>query len=158
MIWKVEKLDWQIFGERIREEEATRADREGRRMSPTSTLYLDDVAKAAQRLGYEESLVGYQILAYAERNNFCHSGIKGMTQHRDFCELGERILEDLRSLDVIFQDRPREQIEMRSVIKLVEKEWFCKLWFDGTERQRRLKFLLTDKGTQKLRTIAPATP
>ena len=81
-----------------------------------------------------------------------------MTQHGDFCELGERILEDLRSLDVIFQDRPREQIEMRSVIKLVEKEWFCKLWFDGTGRQRRLKFLSTDKGTQKLRTIAPATP
>ena len=81
-----------------------------------------------------------------------------MAQNGDFVELGERILEDLRSLDVIFRDRPREQSEMRSVIKSVEKEWFCKLWFDGTGRQRRLKFLLTDKGTQKLRDIAPATP
>lgn len=47
-----------------------------------------------------------------------------MAQSGHFNDLGERILEDLRSLEVIFRDRPHEQIEMRSIIKLVEKEWF----------------------------------
>ena len=157
MIWKVEKLDWQAVGERIRAEEATRAERKERRLDPTPTPYLDDVAKAASRLGYEESLVRYQILAYAERNNFCHSGIKAMAQSGHFNQLGERILEDLRSLEVIFRDRPHEQIQMRSIIKLVEKEWFTRLWFDGTGRQRQIMSLLTDKATQKMLSLAPAT-
>ena len=158
LIWKVEKLDWQAVGARIRAEETTRADRKRRRLAPTPTPYLDDVAKAASRLGYPESLVRYQILAYADRNNFCHSGIRAMAQNGDFNELGERILEDLRSLDIIFPDRPYEQIQMRSVIKLLEKEWFLRLWFDETGRQRRVKFVLTDKGTQKMLSIAPAAP
>ena len=128
------KLDWQAVGERIRAEEVERADREERRLPPVPTPYLDDVAIAASRLGYEESLVRYQILAYADRNDFCHSGVKGMAQNGDFYELGERILEDLRSLDVIFRDRPHEQIEMRSIIKLVEKEWFFQLWVDETRK------------------------
>ena len=41
-------------------------------ISPTS--YLDNMTKAASRLGYDVGLVRYQILAYADRNNFCHSG------------------------------------------------------------------------------------
>ena len=158
MIWKIEKLDWQAVGARIRAEETTRAERKRRRLNPTPTPYLDDVAKAASRLGYEESLVGYQILAYADRNNFCHSGIKAMAQNGDFNELGEKILEDLRSLDFIFRDRPHEQMEMRSVIKMVEKEWFFRLWLDGTRGQRRVKFVLTDKGTQKMLSIPLAAP
>ena len=158
MIWKFEKLNWQAVGVRIRTEEITRAERKHRRLDPIPTPYLDDVAKAASRLGYEESLVRYQILAYADRNNFCHSGIKAMAQNGDFDGLGEEILEDLRSLDVIFRDRPHEQIEMRSVIKMVEKEWFPRLWLDETGKQRRVKFVLTDKGTQKMLSIAPAAP
>lgn len=158
MIWKIEKLDWQAVGARIRAEEITRAERKHRRLDPIPTPYLHDVAKAASRLGYEESLVRYQILAYADRNNFCHSGIKAMAQNGDFDELGEKILEDLRSLDVLFRDRPHEQIEMRSVIKMVEKEWFLRLWLDETGKQRRVKFVLTDKGTQKMLSIAPAAP
>ena len=81
-----------------------------------------------------------------------------MAENGDFDELGERILEDLRSLDVIFRDRPHEQIEMRSVIKIVEKEWFLRLWLDETGKQQRRKFVLTDKGTQKMLSIAPAAP
>ena len=142
MIWKLEKLDWQTVGDRVRAEEDQRADRKARRLDPAPTPYLDDVAKAASQLGYSESLVRYQILAYADRNNFCHSGIKAMAQNGHFNDLGERILEDLRSLEVIFQDRPHQQIEMRSVIKLVEKEWFFRLWFDRTGGQRRVMSLL----------------
>ena len=158
LVWKTEKLDWQAVAKQIRAEEAPRAERKERRLSPAPTPYLDDVAKAASRLGYSESLVRYQILAYADRNNFCHSGIKTMAQSGHFNQLGERILEDLRSLDVIFRDRPHEQIEMRSIIKLVEKEWFLRLWFDGTGRQRQVMSVLTDKATQKVLSLAPAAP
>lgn len=122
LVWKVEKLDWQAVAERIRTEEEVQAERKGRRLSPTPTPYLDDVAKAASRLGYSESLVRYQILAYADRNNYCHSGIKAMAQYGDFYDLGERILEDLRAVEVVFRDRAQEQTEMRSIIRLVEKD------------------------------------
>ena len=119
------------------------AERNAPRLSPAPTPYLDDVAKAATRLEHEESIIRYQILTYADRNNFHPSGIKAMAQNGDFDALGERILEDLRSLDVIYRDRPREQIKMRRVIKLVEKEWFFGLWYEEeTGRQRRLKFAL----------------
>ena len=62
MIWKIEALNWQAVGTRIRAEEITRAERKHRRLDPIPTPYLDDVAKAASRLGYEESLVRYQVL------------------------------------------------------------------------------------------------
>lgn len=158
LIWKIEKLDWQAVAEHIRAEETTRDERTKRHLPPVPTPYLDDLAKAASRLGYEASLVRFQILAYAERNNFCHSGIKGMAQNGYFHELGERILEGLRSLEIIFRDRPYEQIEMRRVVKMVEKEWFFKLWREGAGKQRRVMFALTDKGTQKMRSIALAAP
>ena len=158
MIWKIEKLDWQAVGAQIRAEETALAQRKRRGLDPIPTPYLDDVAKAASRLGYEESLVRYQILAYADRNNFCHSGIKAMAQNGDFYELGEKILEDLRSLEVIFRHRPHEQVEMRSIIKIVEKEGYLKLWRDEAGKQRRGKWVLTDKGDQKMRSIAAAAP
>ena len=81
-----------------------------------------------------------------------------MAQSGHFNQLGERILEDLRSLDVMFRDRPREQIEMRSIIKIVEKEWFHRLWFDGTGRQRQVMSVLTEKANQKLLSLAPPAP
>ena len=57
MMWKLQKLDWQAVGDRIRAEEDQRAERKERRLNPALTPYLDDVAKAASRLGYSESLV-----------------------------------------------------------------------------------------------------
>ena len=155
MIWKIEKLDWQEVAARIQAEEATRADDKLRRRSvPTPTPYLDNIAIAASRLEYEESLVRYQIIAYAERNNFCHSGVKAMAQNGYFEELGERILEDLRSLDVIFRSRPHDQIEMRSLIKIVEREWFKRLWVEDTGK-RRVRYNLTEKGIKKMQSARP---
>ena len=115
LIWKIEKLDWQQVASKNMAEEAIREDDKSRRrivLSPTP--YLDDIAKATSRLGYEESLVKCQIMAYAERNEFCHSGIKALAEKGDFPQLGERIMEDKRSLEVIFRERPHDQIEMRS--------------------------------------------
>lgn len=98
-----------------------------RHLAISPTPYLTDIAKAADRLGCESSMVRYQIIAYAERNNFCHSGIKAMAQNGDFQELAERIMEDKRALDVIFRDRPHAQIEIRGLIKTVEREWFSRI-------------------------------
>ena len=156
MVWKVEELDWQKVGARIRAEEESRREGETRRLPPLPTPYLDDVAKAARRLGYEESLVGYQILAYAECNNFVHSGIKSMAENGLFQDLGERILEDLRSLEVIFQDRPHDQIEMRGIIKIVQNEWFRKLWIKNIGKEKRIILILTEKGNKNLMSLAPA--
>ena len=156
MIWKIENFDWQAVATQVRAEIRTEELRKRQRLSPNPTPYLDDIAKAATRLGYDESLVRYQILAYADRNDFCHSGIKAMAQNGYFDVLGEKILEDLRSLEVIFRERPHEQIEMRSVIKMVEKEWFCGLWMERTGKERRVRYALTDKGHRKMLSIAKA--
>ena len=159
MIWKMEKLDWQAVATKIKAEEAMREeDRSRRRLVFSPTPYLDDIAKAASRLGYEESLVRHQIVAYAERNNFCHSGISAMAQEGDFQQLAERIMEDLRSLDVIFRDRPYEQIEMRNLIKRVEREWFSRLWHDETGRRRGVRFNLTEKAIKKMQIRKPRQP
>ena len=106
MIWKVDKLDWQAVAEKIKKEENTLAEQRSRRLALSPTPYLDDIAKAAHRLGCEVDLVRYQIVAYADRNNFCHSGLKAMIQHGDFQELAERIMEDKRALGFIFRGRP----------------------------------------------------
>lgn len=155
MIWKTEKLDWQAVAKRVLEEESTLAKEELRHLAISPTPYLDDIAKAADRLGCESSMVRYQIIAFAERNNFCHSGIKAMAQNGDFQELAERIMEDKRALDVIFRDRPHAQIEMRGLIKTAEREWFSRIWMDETRKQRRMKYILSDRANQKMQSIAP---
>ena len=154
MLWKIEKLDLQEVAERVKKEETTLAEEKSRRLAPSPTPYLDDIEKAAQKLGYDNSMVRYQILAYAERNHFCHSGIKAMMHHGDFDHLGTRILEDKRSLEIIFRGQPHEQIKMRNLIKIVEREWFHCLWIDETRKDRPVKFVLAEKGLQKMRSLA----
>ena len=56
--WKIDKLDWQAVAVGIKAEEIVRAEDKSRcRLVLSLTPYLDDIAKAANRLGYEESLV-----------------------------------------------------------------------------------------------------
>lgn len=134
IIWKTERLDWQAVAKQILEEESTLAKEKLRHLAIYPTPYLDDIAKAADRLGCESSMVRYQIIAYAQRNNFCHSGIKAI----DFRELAERIMEDKRALDVICRDRPHAKTEIRGLIKVVEGEWFSRIWMDETWKQRQV--------------------
>ena len=158
MVWKVQKMDWQAVAQRIQEEESTMFDKKRRRLPLSPTPYLDEIAKAADRLGCDAAMIRYQIIAYADRNSFCHSGIKEMIAQGYLQELAERIIEDLRSLDTIFRDRPQEQIEMRRLVKVVEKEWFVRVWAEETKRGRRVLYALTDKGTQKMLSRAAAVP
>ena len=155
LIWKMEKLDWQAVAEKIKKEETTLAEERDRGLPVSPTPYLDDVAKAAYRLGYEVDLVRYQMLAYAERNNFCHSGIKAMIHHGHFQILAERIMQDKRSLEVIFRGRPSAQIEMRKVIKIVEKEWFVWVYIDEARKERPVIFYPSDKALAKLKSMYP---
>ena len=152
LVWKIDKCDWQELALHIEKEEKLKAEQEARRVAVSPTPYLNDINTAATRLGYEYSLVRYQILAYAERNRFCHGGIKGMIDHAEFQELAERIVEDKRSLGVIFHGRPQAQIEMRGVLKMVEKEWFERLYMDET-RNSRVRFVLTGKAVEKMRRV-----
>lgn len=151
IIWKTERLDWQAVAKRILEEKSTLAKEKLRHLAITPTPYLNDISRAANRLGCESSMVRYQIIAYAQRNNFCHSGIKAI----DFRELAERIMEDKRALDVIFRNRPHAPKEMRGLIKMVEREWFSRIWVDDTWKQRQVNYFPTEKALQKLRNIAP---
>ena len=119
-------------------EESTKAEQVVRRLTLSPTPYSDDIVKSAARLRYDLGLVRYQLLAYTDRNNFCHSGLKAMIHHSEFAELAERLIEDKRSLGVIFRGQPQAQIEMRGVMKIVEKEWFDTLYIDET---RKVSFL-----------------
>lgn len=154
IIWKIERLDWQAVAERIKEEERTKAEREARRLAIAPTPYLDDVVKAAARLGYDFDLVRYQILAYADRNDFCHSGLKNMIHHGDFQDLAEMLMQDKRSLGMIFRGKPHAQIEMRRVIQIVEKEWFDKIYIQETSTGRRVKWVPTEKAFKRMRRSA----
>ena len=158
MKWKMEKLDWQAVAEKVKNEEATLAEKKTRRLPISPTPYLDDIAKAAQRLGYDVGLIRYQIIVYANRNNFCHSGLKAMIQHGDFALLAERIMEDKGSLKMIFRERPSEQIEMWKIIKIVEREWYDAVWIEETRKERPIKYLLSQKGLAKMRSMIPARP
>ena len=165
LAWKIDRLDWQEVAERIEKEEATKAEQKARRIALSPTPYLDDIAKAATRLGHDFDLVRYQILAYAERNNFCHGGLKAMIDLGHFQELAKRLVEDKKALEVIFQGKSHDQIQMRAVIKTVEKEWFEKIYMDEASKKReyryqdlkaRVRFSLTDKGVEKMRKLAGA--
>ena len=140
LAWKIDRLDWHEIAERIEMEEATKAEQKARRLALSPTPYLDDVAKAAARLGHDIDLVRYQILAYAERNNFCHSGLKGMIELGHFQELAERLVEDKKALGVIFQGKPQDQIQMRTVIKTIEKEWFEVIYVDEASKRRQYRY------------------
>ncbi len=150
MKWKVDKLNWQATAQRILEEEEKREE-EARRTFPLSpTPYVDDVIKAAEKLGCEPRVVGFQILQYAERNNFCHSGISEMIDEARFRDLAETILEDKRAVNIIFRGRPGEKIEMMNTIVMIEKEWFIKLWVDETSRGKLNQYFPTAKHMEKL--------
>lgn len=151
MKWKVDKLNWQAIAENILEEEERQEEEKARRTFPLSpTPYVDDVAKAAERLGCEPRMVRYQILQYAERNNFCHSGISEMIDEARFKALAETIVEDKRALSVIFRGRPGDQIGMRNTIVMIEREWFVKLWVDETSWGKETQYVPTTKHIEKL--------
>ena len=154
MLWKIETLDWQEVADRIEKEESAKAEREARRLAIAPTPYLDNVSTAAARLGYDFDFVRYQIFAYADRNNFCHSGLKAMIHHGDFQDLAERLMHDKGSLEVIFRGNPHAQMEVRQVIKVVDKEWFSKIWVDERRKGHAVKYVLTDKALEKMRKLA----
>ena len=53
MVWKVKKLDWQEVNRQVNKKKTIRVEEERRRLSLSLTPYLDDIAKAAARLGHD---------------------------------------------------------------------------------------------------------
>ena len=156
MVWKTEKLDWQAVAKKIQKEEATMEDEKRRRVPTSPTPYLDEIAKAANGLGYQVDLIIYQILAYADRNKFCDSSLKVMIQDGAFQQLAERIMEDKRALVNIYRGEPSAQIEIRKMIKFVEKEWFVKLFVHETRKGREILFVPSEKASKRINSIAPS--
>ncbi|KAL6714798.1 hypothetical protein ACLMJK_007058 [Lecanora helva] len=142
---RIERMDWQVVAERVQAEHAEVKDNEKKGIPPPPTPFLDDIAKAADRLGHDKGNVIYQILAYANKIDLGHSAVKAMVERGSVATLAERILEDLRSLDAIFVGRPKEQIQMRKVIKIVEREWFEKLYYEENEWGKRPAWVPTAK-------------
>ena len=149
--WKVNKLDWQAVAERLEKEESTLAERRARRLPIHPTPYLDYIREAATRLGYDVSLVRYQILAYADRNSAWDS-LTAMIHDGHFSGLAKRILEDKRALAVVFREKPDAQKEMGELIEMVQKEWFDILWMD---QRQHVVFLPSVKGREKWLSMAP---
>ena len=71
-----------------------------------------------------------------------------MMNYGEFQKLAASLVHDKKALGIIFQGRPQEQVEMRHIIKIVEKEWFEGIWADGKERTR---FAPTDKAVERMR-------
>ena len=78
-----------------------------------------------------------------------------MAEHGDLQELAERIVKDKRSLEIIFRNRAHDQIEMLAMIKMVEKEWFLRLWVDETGSRLGVRFNPTEKAVEKIRSRKP---
>ena len=53
MIWKIQKLDWQAVTTQIRQEECDWPREKARPARSFPNPFLDDVAKAANKLGYD---------------------------------------------------------------------------------------------------------
>ena len=156
MVWKTEKLDWQAVAKKIQKEEATMEDEKRRRVPTSPTPYLDDIARAANILGCEVDMIRYQILAYADRNNSsCHSGLKAMIEDCEIQQLAERIMQDKRALLYIYRGRTSAHLEMRKMIRFVEKEWFERVFVKETRRGREVMFLPSERTIQKIKSLAP---
>ena len=65
------------------------------------------------------------------------------------------LVEDKRALGVIYRGKPQAQMEMRSVLKMVEKEWFDGIWIDETGTGR-VGFRPSHKAVEKMKKVAAA--
>ena len=129
MQWRVDRVDWTEAAQKIREEEEIALEEEQRhRTIKTPTPYLDSIREAAQILGLTEKAVRFQIVGFGERNDMCHSHLEAMILKGSFHTLAEKIVEDKKGLDIIYQNRPNDQIEMRVAIGSLANEWFKRIW------------------------------
>ena len=145
--WKLDpRLDWVDVAEILTKEKEQR-DRflDSANLRRPETPWLDDIHKAANKLGVSEDQLIYEITWYAKRNEFCHSGIKRMIEETDWGNLANRIIMDNMSLCAMYQGRPQEQIKMRNCIAGIEREWFRVCYLHNGAP----KYILTEKGLEK---------
>ena len=141
LLWKREHLDWQEVAKKIREEKKAEEKWLDRRIGPRVTVelwkephppspVLDDVAEAARMLHLSEEQIVYEIFQYATRNEYCHSGVKKLIDTCEWSELAEQIAHDKAALNAMYQERPRDQLNMRDAIVRVQEEFFTYCFYE----------------------------
>lgn len=87
---------------------------------------LEEAAAILSERGPEvtRSQLAYEIKSYATRNSLAHNGVQQMIRKCDWDQLAKRTYQDLQVLGTAFPGRPTEQMQMRKVIKCVQKRFF----------------------------------
>lgn len=94
-----------------------------------------------------------QILAYADRNNMCHTGITNMIDAVNFQGLAQRI-KYIKELLVKCSERERSEMEnYMTMIQEIQDEWFMSVFLVSSDSEI-MTYVLTSKGNQKLITVA----
>ncbi|KAL1616828.1 hypothetical protein SLS56_011260 [Neofusicoccum ribis] len=134
LLFKQSQLSWtEIAAHLAREREETRyCDPHDRPATPWS----EDVGKAAAIIGgaMKPAQLAWEIEQYASRNAVCHNGIEDLIKNRRPYVLGEKILQDLKELDVDFPaDRQEDKAHWRQAIEGLRGRFFtaCKYTESG---------------------------
>ncbi len=155
MLWKTPvRKDWQEVARLLEKEEKVLQKYKLKLVgSPLPiprprTRLLNDIETAAERRGVESKQLGYEITQYAERNSYCHSGVKRMIDECLWGELAERTCADKVTLNWVFRGRNREQKGMRKCISEIQNEWFewCSKELSG-----RIDYFPSEKALQRSR-------
>ena len=130
MMWKTHpEMDWQdVEAEMATEDrdmkEWIQAQRRGSSAPAPPTPWLDDLARAAARLGMKKTDVRFEIASYAKRNSLVHSNVESLILEARFAELATHIVRDKENLNKLYGDNPRIVIDYRLAIGRLESEWF----------------------------------
>ena len=71
-----------------------------------------------------QSQLAYEIKSYATRYSLAHNGVQQMIKKCNWDQLAKRTYQDFQVLGTAFPGRPTEQMQMREVIKCVQKRFF----------------------------------
>lgn len=141
--WRQDKRNWRDVAKfldmELREEKRfTQAKRwDETTPPPASTLYLDDVRKAAKQLDITDDQLIYEIQAYAARNAnaHAHSGVGALADRAEWDQLARQIARDKQHLRLAYHGSLRqEHIQMRQAIERFQSLWFQIIWWVDDSR------------------------
>ena len=148
--WKVEKKNWQEVSALLKKEEEKKSEEEWVQdtvLSPTP--WLATVETAAARLEMDPALMTCMIHQYAERNNWCHSGITKMIDGARFNDLSHQLMQDKRHLAPLYRDRPQDKKLMLDTINYVQRKWFDSIMMEDDGKIIRA-YILTPEGKSRI--------
>ena len=111
-----------LFEESTSMEEWAKAPKGSKPKPPTP--WLQDLERAALELGTSKDQLAFEIQYYAQRNQYCHRGIKHLLDDCDFQALAKRILADRKALRRLYIDHEDDAMNMRSALDRFQEKWF----------------------------------